>query len=69
MGRTYRVYRVDRVGKLAGGEWITATDDADVREAALKLCQPGTPSVEIWEGRRLVGSVSCPEQPRRASGA
>lgn len=49
----YRIYRLDRAGKIESAEWIAADDDEQAMELAR---QKGLPC-EVWERGRLVGRV------------
>ena len=52
----YRVYCLDGVGRLHEPEWFNAQSD----ELALAEVRAKWPDakVEIWQGRRLVASIS-----------
>jgi hypothetical protein len=53
--KTYRLYCLDGVGKVASAEWIEAPDD----EAAIAIADRlrGGRACELWQGSRLVGRV------------
>lgn len=52
----YRYYRLDGVGHLEGAEWFEAEND----ENAIALVSSRHPDdkCEIWQGKRLVASIS-----------
>lgn len=52
----YRYYRLDGVGHLQGAEWFHAESDDDAT-AQISAKHPGS-KCEIWEGNRLVASIS-----------
>ena len=49
---TYRLYRLDGVGKVASAEWIDATDDDAAIEAAKEMMDGH--KYELWANSRLV---------------
>ena len=49
---TYRLYRLDGVGKVASAEWIDADDDDAAIEAAKKMMDGAR--YELWANSRLV---------------
>ena len=49
---TYRLYRLDGVGKFASAEWIDATDDDAAIEAAKQMMDGA--KYELWANSRLV---------------
>jgi hypothetical protein len=59
----YRVYCLDGANKVVSAEWIEAADDA----AAIALVreQFGGKKCEVWDRRRLVGTVDLREQGGR----
>ena len=52
---TYRVYRLDGMGKVNAAEWIEAESD----EEALRIASEHDycPPCEIWERDRFIGKV------------
>ena len=62
----YRFYRLDGAGRIGFGEWLEAEDDREALAKARELSEGGL-KCEVWEGRRLVGSLSSerlrPKQP------
>jgi len=58
---TYRAYRVDRSRHIRGAAWIQADDDQSARAEAEELCQEGAPTIELWQGARLVDDIDCDE--------
>ena len=57
--QSFRAYLLNPAGKIVRGEWIDAADDEQARKKALELCDAGHPSVELWQGQRRVGELSC----------
>ena len=55
MGRTYKVYRLDRVRHVVEVEWITAASDRDAIGAARAMANSGRR--EVWLGERLVATI------------
>ena len=53
---TYRVYRLDEIGKIRGVEWLDALDDRYALEAARAIAEPG--GCEVWQLARKVGRVA-----------
>lgn len=49
---TYRLYRLDGVGKVASAEWIDANDDDAAIEAAKDMMDGA--KYELWANSRLV---------------
>jgi len=56
---SYRVYRLSRAGRIVSGDWIEAVDDAGACEAAHRLCDDITPTVEVWRGAQRVAVLPC----------
>jgi len=56
----YRLYGLDKVDKVASGEWFDAEDDVAAIEAA-KDRMDGV-DCELWQGKRLVARI--PRQHR-----
>ena len=52
----YRYYHLDGVAMIHDAEWFEAERDADAIARVVAKHPDGT--CEIWEGRRLVASVS-----------
>ncbi len=57
--QTYRIYWLDRHGRIKRGEWIEAQDDDDARKQAEGLCDGATPTIEVWNGPRHVDEIDC----------
>jgi hypothetical protein len=57
--RSYRVYRMNRSGRIRNGDWLPAADDQDARRQAEHLCDEETAKVEVWEGARPVEEIDC----------
>lgn len=57
----YRVYQLNAAGKIVKADWIDAASDGHAEAEAAKLCQPGTPAVEVWLGPRRIAVLRCPE--------
>jgi hypothetical protein len=49
----YRLYRLDRAGKITTAEWVEADGDYDAFEKARTRCKIG--AFELWDRNRLVG--------------
>jgi hypothetical protein len=58
--QSYRVYQLTAANRIYSAQWIEAPDDAAALAMAGDHCEIGVPSVEVWQGRRLVGRVDCP---------
>jgi len=56
----YRLYCLDRFGKISFADWIDAPDDQDAVRQAHDL-KNGSRQCEVWEGRRLVASLEARE--------
>ena len=52
----YRYYHLDGTGRIHEAEWFEAEGDADA--IARIVAQLGNSTCEIWQGKRLVASVS-----------
>jgi hypothetical protein len=69
----YRVYQLDPAGHIAHADWLEAETDEAAESLALRLCGPGVPMVELWDGTRRIAVLSCsggeepPAAGRRAS--
>jgi hypothetical protein len=50
----YRVYKLNPAGRITSGEWIEADNEPHARAMAQTLCEPGVPSVELWQGARRI---------------
>jgi hypothetical protein len=59
---SYRVYRLDRAGRIVTGEWIEASDDSAARVSAHEFCNEATPLVELWQGKRFVAQLPCEDE-------
>ena len=55
----YRVYKISNAGRIASGEWISATTDQAALQAAHELCDDEHPAVEVWRGAQRLGTVPC----------
>lgn len=51
----YRLYCLDRQGKITAAEWIEAEDDASSLAAARTLGKPM--ACELWLRDRLIGRI------------
>lgn len=61
---TYRAYRVDRRKHIQAAAWIEAPDDGAAKAEAREMCEDGAPTIELWQGARLVDDIDCdPEDP------
>ena len=56
---TYRAYLLDKSGKITWGEWVEAADQDEAVAMAHKLCEEGTPTVELWLGSKPVAEIPC----------
>ena len=56
---TYRAYRIDDHRRIKSGQWLEARDDADAKDQAEDLCEEGTPTIELWQAKRLVEEIDC----------
>lgn len=56
---TYRAYVLNPAGKIAWGEWIEAADQAEAEAKAHEMCDQGSPTVELWQGRELLAELPC----------
>lgn len=54
---TYRMYRLDGDGRIAGAEWVEAAGDAAAVQVARQ--RSGGGRVELWEGQRLVERIQA----------
>jgi hypothetical protein len=52
----YRLYCLDRAGRLGLAEWMEATDDGDAMRQAREQ-KPDALKCEVWQGRRLVAAI------------
>jgi len=62
--RTFRAYLLNEAGKIKWGEWIEAGSLSEAEEKAHALCTEGTPTVELWEGAKLLGQIPCKTSTR-----
>lgn len=60
---SYRVYKLNPAGGIVSGEWIEADDEQHARAQAQALCGRGVPTVELWQGARLIGCYACQDAP------
>ncbi|MDP9086061.1 MAG: hypothetical protein M3N02_04745 [Pseudomonadota bacterium] len=51
----YRLYCLDRHGKIAAAEWVEAVDDAAAINAARALAKPT--DCELWLRNRLIERI------------
>ena len=51
----YRVYCLDRQGKITSAEWIEAKDDATAEQATRALGKASR--CELWLGNRMVTAI------------
>lgn len=51
---TYRLYRLDKAGKISSAEWLDAADDDAARAQAGELTGLNGNHYELWERNRLV---------------
>jgi hypothetical protein len=59
----YRLYRLDRSGRIDAAEWIEADHDEDAKSKAQALfCAEG---YELWDRQRLVARVNGHDVKRR----
>jgi hypothetical protein len=59
---TYRAYLLDTKGKIVWGDWLEADNEQDARDKARELCSEGQPTVELWQGPRMVDDVECGQE-------
>jgi hypothetical protein len=59
--QAYRIYQINAADRIFAARWLEAPDDATALALAGDHCDRGVPSVEVWQGRRLVGRIDCPE--------
>jgi hypothetical protein len=57
----YRVYKLNPVGRIVGGDWIEASDEAEARALAHQMCDETTPEVELWLGASRLATLPCEE--------
>jgi hypothetical protein len=57
----YRVYRLNKAGRIVGGDWIDAADEAEARSTAHAMCDDDTPTVELWQAARRIAVLACNE--------
>jgi hypothetical protein len=55
----YRVYRLNSAGRILSGEWIAAENDHEARGLARQLCEPGTRTLELWQGAQRLAVMAC----------
>lgn len=59
----YRVYQLNARGRIMSGDWIEAASEGEARAKAHEFCQPGVPTVELWDGAHRL-AVIAGERPR-----
>ena len=59
---TYRVYRLDGIGKIRGVEWLDALNDRFALEGARAIAEPG--GCEVWQLARKIGRISIRDTQR-----
>ena len=57
--QTYRVYWLDKNGRIRRGDWLEAEDDADAHSKASHLCDDHTESIQVWQAARPVEEIEC----------
>jgi len=57
--QSYRIYKLTGRGHITGGTWIDAASDDEAKRSARAMCDEGTPTMEIWQGSRLIGRIPC----------
>ncbi len=60
---SYRMYCLDRAGRIGFAEWLEAEDDSEALALARNL-KEGVLKCEVWRGNRLVSSLSHEASPR-----
>ena len=63
---TYRVYRLDGLGKIRAVETLHALDDRFALEGARAIADPG--GCEVWQLNRKVGRVAKVPPPSGRGG-
>ena len=58
--QSYRVYWLDREGRIRRGDWLEAEDD-DAHNKASYLCDDRTDSIQVWQAARRVDEIECHE--------
>ena len=58
---TFRAYVLNGAGKIVWGDWIEADDLEEARRKAHELCDRGHPTVELWQGAKILAEVPCKE--------
>lgn len=53
----YRVYALNRSGKIASAEWIEAADDEAATTLARALFKPPPSWLEVWRGATRIAVV------------
>jgi hypothetical protein len=56
---SYRIYKLNPAGRIEVGAWVEAPDDEGARVRAHDYCDEASPQVELWQGRRCLGRISC----------
>jgi hypothetical protein len=62
---TYRVYWIDRSGRIRRGAWLEAADDEDAHRQASELCDEVSDTVQVWQAARPVDEIECNEPADR----
>lgn len=60
--KSYRAYRLNVSGRIVSGDWIEAASDDEATSKAHAFCNHETPTVELWEGARLVARLPCEDE-------
>lgn len=60
----YRIYQINGANRIHAATWIEAPDDAAALALAGDHLEFGIPTVEVWQGARLVGRVGRPDDSR-----
>lgn len=58
----YRVYKLNPAGGIVSGDWIEADEEGEACSQAKAMCGRGVPTVELWQGARLVGRYTCQDE-------
>ena len=63
----YRLYCLDCIGRIGLAEWLEAETDADALTQVRDL-KNGALKCEVWDGKRLVGTLSHDDlRPKRST--
>jgi hypothetical protein len=63
---SYRAYRLDSRHHIRNAEWVEAENDAQALSMAEDLCDPETPTVELWQATRKIEEIDCEEVEEKA---